>query len=99
VFYNVGGFKMPPVEVLNDKGPRKRLKFIRNTCYEGTDYGPGCEAGDTAEVDSRWAANFVSAGRAVDLEAAQGGPAPGEAQVRDPVAEHRDPQLPGEKKK
>ena len=83
-----------PVEMLNDKGPRRRLKFLRNTCYEGVDYGPGMPAGDTAEVDSRWAPTFIANGRAVAVDE------PGaEVQVRDPAPGHRDPEVPQASKK
>lgn len=91
---------MPPVEVINEKGATRRLKFLRNTSYNGKDYGPDYES-DEADVDPRWTANFLANGRAVEVEAAKskaapGGPAPGEVQVRDPDPEHRDPQLPSQ---
>jgi hypothetical protein len=91
---------MPPVEMVNDKGARRTLKFLRNTAYEGTDYGPDYET-DIAAVDARWATVYLANGRAVEVEAGKGkGPAKGMVQVRDPEPEHRDPQLPlsGEKK-
>lgn len=95
---------MPPVQIVNNQGAKRRLKFLRNTSYEGADYGPDQEAGDEADVDPRWAAVFLENGRAVALDsAAPPGPAPGEVQTRDPRPEHRDPQLPlddpAEKKK
>lgn len=88
-----------PVEVLNDKGPKRTLKFVRNTCYEGTDYGPGLPAGDTAEVDSHWAPIFIGNGRAVEEVSATGGPSTTEVQTRDPEPTHRDPELPEATKK
>jgi hypothetical protein len=88
----------PPVEIVTDKGARRRLKFLRNTSYDGTDYGPDYKS-DEADVDPRWSAVFLNNGRAVEVEAkTKNGPAKGEAQVRDPAPEHRDPQLPGLKK-
>jgi hypothetical protein len=82
---------MPPVEIQNEKGPTTRLKFIRNTAYNGADYGPDYET-DTCEVDSRYAPQFVANGRAVEV-GGKGGPKTGEAQTRDPEPENRDPEL------
>jgi hypothetical protein len=87
---------MPPVETVNDKGALRRLKFLRNTAYNGTDYGPDYPEQE-ADVDSRWSVVFLSNGRAVEAEdkaMKKGGPEKGEVQVRDPQPEHRDPQLP-----
>jgi hypothetical protein len=85
---------MPPVEVLNDKGPATKLRFVRNTTYNGQDYGPDHDS-DTAEVDSHWAPIFLGNGRAVEA-----GPVTGKPAHRDPEAEHRDPEVaPSEKKK
>jgi len=58
---------MPPVEIANESGKNKKLKFIRNTAYNGKDYGPDAADGDTAEVDPRWAANFIASGHAVEV--------------------------------
>jgi hypothetical protein len=86
---------MPPIEIVNDKSARRRLKFLRNTSYDGQDYGPDYKS-DEADVDSRWSAVFLNNGRAVEVEgkATKGGPDKGAVQVRDPVVEHRDPELP-----
>lgn len=86
---------MPPVEVVNEKSAGHRLKFLRNTSYNGTDYGPDYES-DEADVDARWSAVFLANGRAVEVEAKTkgGGPPKDEVQVRDPKPEHRDPELP-----
>lgn len=88
---------MPPVEIVNDKGARRTLKFLRNTAYDGKDYGPDYET-DTAAVDSRWATAFLANGRAVEVDAVKSGPATGEVQTRDPQPQHRDPELPLVKK-
>lgn len=53
-----------------------RLKFLRNTTYEGRDYGPDYEEAE-AEVTKDWARRFIASGHAVV--------------VRDPQPEHRDP--------
>jgi hypothetical protein len=79
-----------PVQVVNDRGPRVRLKFLRNTCYDGVDYGPGLEAGDQCEVDSRWAPAFLANGRAVEV-VDEKAPTAELFQVRDPEPENRDP--------
>jgi hypothetical protein len=85
---------MPPVEIVTEKGAKRRLKFLRNTAYEGTNYGPDYES-DQADVDPRWSVVFLGNGRAVEvLATTKGGPAKGEVQVRDPAPQHRDPELP-----
>lgn len=87
---------MPPIETVSEtSGPKKQLKFLRNTAYNGSNYGPDYES-DTCEVDSRWAVVFLQNGRAVE---ANGPPATGTAQTRDPEAETRDPDLVVNKKK
>jgi hypothetical protein len=64
---------MPPVETVSEtSGKPKKLKFLRNTAYNGKDYGPDCES-DTAEVDSRWAMVFLANGRAVEAGAEKSG--------------------------
>jgi hypothetical protein len=45
----------------------RRLWFLRNTSYEGVDYGPGLPAGDNAIVDATWARQFLASGRASDM--------------------------------
>jgi hypothetical protein len=52
------------VFMVKDQRPR-RLRFLRNTCYEGKDYGPGLPAGDICEVEAGWADIFLRNGRAV----------------------------------
>jgi hypothetical protein len=85
---------MPPVEFANEK-TKKTLRFLRNTAYNGKDYGPGLPDGDTAEVEGRWVIVFLENGRAVEVAAEKNPSLPlGEVQVADPVAEHRDPELP-----
>lgn len=44
----------------------RRLKFVRNTCYEGVDYGPDYET-DTVDVDEVRAERFLAQGRAQEL--------------------------------
>jgi len=84
---------MPPVEIVNEKGATRRLRFVRNTAYGGSNYGPDYES-DTADVDPRWAAAFIGQQRAVPVEDEKAAPPTGEVQVRDPEVEHRDPELP-----
>jgi hypothetical protein len=83
-----------PVEFIKEKGgASRRIKFVRNTAYNGTDY----YIGDEVDVDAAWATRFIMAERAVAVEeekASSGGPATGEPQIRDPQAQNRDPQLP-----
>jgi hypothetical protein len=83
-----------PVEIISQKKglqPR-RLRFVRNTAYQGTDYGPDYGQ-DECEVDAPAAFRFIGQGRAIDLDAPQEFPAaaPGQVQTRDPQPEHRDP--------
>jgi hypothetical protein len=70
----------PPVETVSEtSGKKRRLKFLRNTAYEGKDYGPGMPAGDTAEVDARWAIAFLQNGRAVEANGGEGDTGDGDA--------------------
>lgn len=77
---------MPPVGFVETKGT-KRLRFTRNTSYNGTDYGPDYPQ-DSCEVENRYAYQFIGQGRAVEL---RGVPGVSDVQVRDPIAENRDP--------
>lgn len=85
-----------PVELLNQKKglqPR-RLRFVRNTAYKGTDYGPDYGQ-DECQVDPASAFRFIEQGRAIDLDAPQEVPVtvPGEVQTRDPQPANRDPEI------
>ena len=46
-----------------DKSQTVKLKFIRNVCYNGTDYGPDYKE-QVAVVDASWAHNFLQNGKA-----------------------------------
>lgn len=46
---------------------KKKIKFVKNVCYEGTDYGPSYKE-DTVDADAQWAARFISSGRAVEVK-------------------------------
>jgi hypothetical protein len=76
-----------PVEFINRKKGPRRLKFTRNTAYNGTDYGPDYGQ-DECLVEAPAAFRFIDQGRAVDLDAP---PSPGDIQTRDPKPSHRDP--------
>ena len=45
-----------------------KIRFTRNTPYNGVDYGPDYEE-DTAIVDNRQAHVYIERGRAVEVEA------------------------------
>lgn len=85
-----------PVEFVNKKKGPRRLRFIRNTSYNGCDYGPDYPAQE-CDVDAASAFRFTSQGRAVEVssslpatEAPVGGQ---QVQTRDPRPVNRDPQL------
>ena len=54
------------IEEIVPEGSTK-IKFTRNTPYDGVDYGPDYET-DTVFVESRQAALFIMKGRAVSLD-------------------------------
>lgn len=52
------------VRLLSKEGAARKLKFTRNTSYNGTDYGPDYEQ-DTADVAPPWDTVFLQQNRAV----------------------------------
>lgn len=59
-----------PVEFNKNDGSKK-LEFIRNTAYNGTDYGPDYPDKATI-VDNQWARIFLTQGRAKEVEETKG---------------------------
>lgn len=55
-----------PIEVPRP-GKLIRVRFIRDVCYAGRDYGPSYPE-QVADVQEDWAAFFVCAGYAVRVE-------------------------------
>lgn len=58
---------MPPVEFIENQipaGETTQVKFVRNTPYEGVDYGPDYDE-QIASVESRQARIWIERGRAV----------------------------------
>lgn len=58
------------VVIVSDEMPAKTktIRFIRNTCEAGVDYGPDY-AEDTVEVAAHRADYYIGTGRAVEVEA------------------------------
>ncbi len=57
-----------PIEVPRP-GKLIRVRFIRDVCYAGRDYGPSYPE-QVAEVDADWAIAFISNGYAVRADMA-----------------------------
>lgn len=57
------------------KEKRVKLVFVRNTSYEGTEYGPGYQdKAEVVDVGESWARQFLRSGRAVPAGEYEGGP-------------------------
>ena len=59
-----GPLEMPPVESFADTTKTKKVKFLRNTACEGTDY----YIGDVADADIRWATTWLATGRVEEVK-------------------------------
>jgi len=80
-----------PVDFINPKNPPRRLRFVRNTSYQGTDFGPDYPQQE-CDVDAASAFRFISGARAVEVKSEPPGGSPvGQAQHRDPQPTNRDP--------
>lgn len=56
---------MPPLQTKDENDPKRpvKIKFIRNTAHDGTDYGPDYTK-KVAEVPFHQAATYIRQGRA-----------------------------------
>jgi hypothetical protein len=61
---------MAQLEIIGDamSVKTKRVKFVRNTCYKGVDYGPDY-AEQVVDVEEGWAAEFLHLGLAEEVKA------------------------------
>jgi len=87
-----------PVEFVNKKKGPKRLRFTRNTSYNGCDYGPDYPVQE-CDVDPAAAFRFINQGRAVEVSSSlPASETPGggqQVQTRDPEPINRDPVIAG----
>ena len=67
-----------------------RIKFIRNKCYQGRDYGPDYPE-QIADVDEKWARAFLASGSAVVAEG-ESAPLPRSGLTVTDLAANADPQ-------
>lgn len=72
---------MSPIEITRPSNKTRRIRFVRNKCYAGTDYGPAYEQ-DTVDVREDWAKYFVARGDAVYVTGDEGEKAPASSQKK-----------------